>query len=584
MTETVYRQLEAYPYTQTGEHGVLSSALQNPGLIMPQLASVLSEDDFYSPGTRILWGLMLAAYNTGKPIEPTFLIQTLMDRDLLEKVGGPAQVTEIYGSAASWSHWPHYLEEVKDKARRRAGLDMAECLRKSFMDCGEEWLPGVENVEAQLMTLRSSNSSKGLRTGRAVVVDLISHMEAAYRFRANPMGLSLGFPDIDRVVCGLQPQEFMIIAARPGMGKTSAGTAFAEAIALDAANKANSDVLMITLEMADTQIMRRTLLSRARIALSKGKTGLFSAAEGMVWQTAAAVIEAHPAASVQDLQNQMIFAAVDALEVLINAKAERATREGKSSPHLTPGMLDDYHREIRELTAAIAGIVTGKLNFYDGYGVTTQEIRAVVRDWVRKIKWTPEMVKQNCKQPLVILDYIQLVNASGKKAAGDPVLTITETCSMLKGLAKEMAISICGLAQVARGAEENTGRIPMLSNLKGGSALEEYADIVAFIHRDCYYKPWDMLKEQAQEEWEGLAAARNNSNDARTLKEPTWDGESYYNAHAVFAIRKGRDCAHADLDILFRGEFARFASKTAHPYCNNPADRHQPSTYQEDEF
>ncbi len=573
--------LRAYPEAREAERAVIQLALMDPAGVMPRIMGVLVDEHFHSPDTRIFYQLLTESYNTGKSIDPVTLQSLLMDRGKMEQVGGPAAVAELISGYAAPAGLSGYLEALIDKAHRRTGLMLAEKLKEAFADSSEPWLPGIEDVEATLMTLRRINSHKGLRDGRAVVLDLVDRMDAAFRHRGNPMGLALGFPDIDRVINGLQPQDFVIVAARPAMGKTSVATAFAEAIALDAANQINRPVCLFTLEMSDVQIMRRSVLGRARVALSKGKTGMFSAAEGMVWRVARAQIEAHRGAAAEKLRNEIAFAAVDALEERIMAKAAKAEAAGKERPPLTKVMMDEYQREIFSLSASLASIVCGSLHFYDGYAVTTQEIRAQIRDWVRRIQWQPDTSRQ--QPPMVIVDYLQLIKASEKKAKGDPRLAIMEACEMLKGLAKELNIVVMALAQVGRGAEENAGRIPQLKDLKESGAIEEYADLVAFIHRDCYYKPWNKLNEDAQERWDGMAKARNDSHDARTLQEPRWDGESYYNAHAVFAIRKGRDCAQADLDILFRGEFARFSPKTAHLYSNNKDQRQQATTHQEEQ-
>jgi replicative DNA helicase len=576
--------IRSYPYAETGEKGALSTAMIDPGRNMPRLCALVTEEDFYLPANRIIFGLMREAYNSGRMVDPTLLQQTLMDRDLMEKVGGPAMVPEIYTFANNSTALEHYCEEIIDKSRRRRGIALAEKMKEAFLDTSEEWLPSVEDVEASLMGMRSTNSHKGLRDGRDVVLDLADSMAAAFKHRGNPMGLSLGFPDIDRVVNGLQPQEFWILAARPGMGKTSFATAIAEAIALDASNKKNCDVLMVTLEMSDVQIMGRSVLGRARIALGKSRTGMFSAAEAMVWKVARRVADANRGATADRIYQALVVDAVGELQDRMDAKAVRRAAEGKPAVELTNGHIQDAQAEIRRLSESIASILTGSLKFYDGYGVTSQELRAQITDFVRRVGWDAEKLKQGHQPPLVIVDYLQLVKACEKKAKGDPRLAIMEVCEMLKGLAKKFQIVIVGLAQVSRGAEENAGRVPMLSHLKEGGSMEEYADGVAFVHRESYYKPWDKLKEDDQEKWEEYAKGRNASKDAELLKEPRWDGESYYSAQGIFAIRKGRACAQADLPVLFRGDLARFAPKTASLYSNNPNQRQQnlPATSDDD--
>jgi replicative DNA helicase len=211
------------------------------------------------------------------------------------------------------------------------------------------------------------------------------------------------------------------------------------------------------------------------------------------------------------------------------------------------------------------------LTFYDSYGATTQELRTVIGQWVRRIGWSPE--SQDLCPPCVIIDYIQLIKASEKANQKEKRMAIEEACSVLKGLAKRHNIVVVGLAQVGRSAADNPGARPAMKDFKESGAIEEYADVLMSLHRDPYYKKWDKLGEDAKESWEKKAGFRNREPAHEALKEPEWDGQSFYEAQATLEILKGRNVPTVEIPMLFHGVHMRFASLTPALYSNNPDKR-----------
>lgn len=573
---------QTLPAAPDMERSLISCIMQTADAF-GQVRQPLVAEDFSVEAHGILWELVVREVQQGRPVDLVSFMQLLTDRGVLEKIGGAGYLSEVFTAATNPAQAGHFARVVGEQSRRRKLVRACWDTAQQVIDHGApeeaDFKALVESLEGELMAIMrtAQHSRKGLRSGADVVIGVVDTAKARYAQRGQPLGLTLGFPDLDRIMNGLQPGDFCVVAARPAMGKTSLATAFAEAIAADACNRRNRPVLMFTLEMSDEQIMERSLMGRARLALSKSRTGMFSDAEGAVMRVAGEVIRKHRGADRETLYAELACESSEHLQSYWKYKTEKKGFE------ITKGKLEDAIEQIKQVSGAIATIATSDLTFYDGYGVTTAEIRAEIRKWVKKIGWTPG---SDLCPPLVIVDYLQLVKASEKKAKGDPRLTIVEVCEVLKGVAKEFGIAVMPLAQVGRGSEENAGKMPMLKDLKESGAIEEYADYVIFIHRPSYYRKWEAVQEKDQEYWENMAKRRNDSDVRVKLQEDAWSGQSFYEAHALLGIRKGRHCATADVEILFRGDLARFSTKTPALFSNNSDHRQQKPAVprHEDEF
>ena len=560
------------------EQAVLGAMLMNPGYALPAAIEMLSASDFAVRQHGQAFDVLRAMSNSSTPIDIVSVYAALETAGVgYDTATGRCDVhpTEWASACPNPGHIRQYCRQVAAGSQRRQTLDLCDRLTKKIHEgeatSQEDFRALLEDHMTRMMALQNltMHSKKGIRTGHEVVEQVVDTALARYGHRGQPLGLTLGFADLDRAINGFQYGDFVILAARPAMGKTALGTAFAEAVALDSANRRNVPTLMFSLEMSDEQIMERSLLGRARIALGKGRTGMFSDAEGSVWYAAKKVLPTLRGKPVREIISAIVDAASTSLEAYW-------TKKGK----LSDGSIDregfqKATRSITSLAENIAACASGSLSFYDGYGVTTQEVRSQIRKWVRSIGWVADG-KDQCP-PLVIIDYLQLVKASEKAAARDPRLTIMEVCAVMKGTAKELGICIMGLAQMGRGTADNPGQKPQLKDLKESGSMEEYADYVLSLHRESYYKRWEALQEAAQQNWEASAEGRNKMNVAAELGEPRWTGQTYYEATAMVTILKGRHCPTGDHWITFHGPLVRFASRTPSLYSTSAERREQPA-------
>jgi replicative DNA helicase len=566
-----------------GERAVLGAMLLSPDYAVPLAIELVTSSDFGFKLHQQAFDLMRQMVNAGQPVDMTTLAVRMMDAKLLEQreIG---VLAEWMTASTSPTHVREYARLVRAKARRREFLELLDDAAKKVHDGAEteeEFRAVMEHVMAgsERLQMTTMTTHRGLRSGGDALAEVATTASERYRHRGQPLGLAVGFADVDRVVNGFQKQDFVVIGARPAMGKTSMGACFAEKIALDAANRRNVPVLMITLEMSDAQIMERMILGRCKIKFSKARTGMFSDCEGAIWAAAQEVLADRAGKSAEDLKMGIFDLAVEKLQ----AKWERKGRmaEGATNP-VTNTEVKQGGEQIQMMAEKLAAVATGMLTFYDSYGATTQELRTVVGQWVRRIGWSPE--SQDLCPPCVIIDYIQLIKASEKANQREKRMAIEEACAVLKGLAKRHNIVVVGLAQVGRSAADNPGSRPAMKDFKESGAIEEYADVLMSLHRDPYYKKYDKLNDDAREAWEKKAGFRNREPAREQLGEPEWDGQSWYEAQATLEILKGRNVPTVEIPVLFHGENMRFSSLTPALYSNNPDKRQKPQTPEEQDL
>lgn len=297
------------PSAHDMERGVLSCMMQAPEYAVGAAMEVLSEDHFHVPAHQTLYGLLVEQNDTGKPIDPVSIQQILMDRKLMDSVGGPAAVAEIYTFAPTPAHVTHYATQVREKATlRRVITSCSECINRAFED-QENVGPLLDEVEARILGIREDEvGKKGMLTMKEHVFKAIDDLEAK---AANPNainGVATGFKVLDEMTGGMHAGEMIIVAARPSMGKTSFAMNIVENVAVDQ----NRPCAVFSLEMTADSLVQRLICSRAKINMRSLMSGQFLNQGSFQMMTRAAsalagskiFIDDTPALSILDLRSK----------------------------------------------------------------------------------------------------------------------------------------------------------------------------------------------------------------------------------------------------------------------------------------
>jgi replicative DNA helicase len=264
------------PNSQESEEAVLGSILINPE-VLPELLAFLRAEDFYFLDHRFLWEAIVALHERGDQIDTVTLVEEMRyhkDRDgqpYLDKIGGPAKITYLINSTPTHIHVETYARLVERLAVRRRLLDAASAIAKAALDDENELEEVIDRAEKSLFAVTEQRLRQDVVPMSVAVREYFERMEQLYEHRDEPMGLPTGFTDLDKLLGGLQRSDLIIVAARPGVGKTS----FMLSIALNAARARNTDVRVVifSLEMSREQLLQRFFSAETGINSQKLRLG-----------------------------------------------------------------------------------------------------------------------------------------------------------------------------------------------------------------------------------------------------------------------------------------------------------------------
>jgi replicative DNA helicase len=256
------------PHHPEAERLVLGAVLRDPA-IMEFITADLTPEDFYRGAHRKIWEAMQRLYAFGEPID----LVTVSERigyERLDEVGGMDYLSELVDQAPAGIQPRHYAAIVKEKALRRRLIHVASEAAASSYSTDNEVMEVIATAEKELLTLTRNDGREGWRELAPLLIEQIEEIERLYKSNSPVSGFATGFHDLDEITNGLKPTELVIVAGRPGMGKT----AFTLNLATNLAHLNKAAVLVFSLEMGADQLVRRMLTSRARVDGGKLQKGI----------------------------------------------------------------------------------------------------------------------------------------------------------------------------------------------------------------------------------------------------------------------------------------------------------------------
>lgn len=258
------------PHALGPEKSLLSSMLQDPAEYIGQaMEGKLTAAHFYVPAHGKLFEVLTEHFEKGLTVELVALTQHLIDKNILESLGGPAAITEIYTYAPTAAHFASHLDIVKSKHTLRKVIhSCTEAITQAYDDPEDvrEFLDGVEQAVLDIRNASETNIEENIGDTVKAVIKYLEEFMAGDRGMS---GLSTGYSVLDKMSNGLKPTEMFVIAARPSMGKTSYMMNIVEHVAIDQ----KIPTMVFSCEMSSQQIVQRLLFSRARFAFSALQNG-----------------------------------------------------------------------------------------------------------------------------------------------------------------------------------------------------------------------------------------------------------------------------------------------------------------------
>ncbi len=257
------------PQSIEAEQAVIGSMLSDSACVA-QVIELLRPEDFYAEENSRIFETIYAMFNSAQKIDPITVLERIKANGWYDEAGGRAYLAQILDVTPTAANVREYAAIVRDKSMLRAiGEAGKEIVGLAQGTSGGTAAEIAELAEQRIYNVRQGREVKGLAHIKNVLMDLYEQLEERSQSDSKIPGISTGFQDLDNKLTGLNKSDLILVAARPGMGKT----AFALNLALNAAKSCDKAVVVFQLEMSKDQLASRFLSSEALVDSQKLKTG-----------------------------------------------------------------------------------------------------------------------------------------------------------------------------------------------------------------------------------------------------------------------------------------------------------------------
>ena len=429
-------QRKRLPHDLDAERSVLGAILVNNATLDQVREIGLEDRDFFLDPHQKIFESACGLSDTGKPVDLVTLTSSLRDRGWYDAVGGFSTLTNLFDQASfQIANVVHYGRIVREKALQRRIIETCSAIMDEGLSGVESTEGYIDLAETRIFEVSQTKAQKAFTSLAEVISGNMSRVQELFLAGGEAVvGLPTGFHDFDKITTGLHPGQVMVLAARPGMGKTSW---FISALLHSAVVK-GSVTALFSLEMSKEELGFRFFSAISRIDSKRLKTGALA------------------------------------------------------------------KEEFRRLMTAAEQLGQAKIHIDDTPALTVMDLRSRCRRLKAKEK----------KLDLVVVDYLQLMRGpKTASAGGNREQEISAISRGLKELSKEIGVPIIALSQLSRSVESRTDKRPMLSDLRESGAIEQDADLVAFIYRDDYYNADSDEKGIAE-----IILAKNRHGEPGTVK------------------------------------------------------------------
>ncbi|MCD8285736.1 MAG: replicative DNA helicase [Clostridia bacterium] len=257
------------PHSLGAEQALLACLLTDSDAVTDVIGD-LKEEDFYHESHQIIYGAIAAVYNSSRPVELLTVYDRLGHDGNLTKVGDLAYLTELTQMLPSSANVQEYLDMVKKYSTMRklirAGRDIEKNARES--DDATKSMQYAESLVYNISAQSDTSTMRNIKESSSVD-DVLTKFQTIQDNKDALRGVRTGFNEIDRITNGLQKSDLIVIAARPGMGKTS----FSMNIVEHAALVEGKVCAVFSLEMPEIQIVQRLICSEAEVSMSRALSG-----------------------------------------------------------------------------------------------------------------------------------------------------------------------------------------------------------------------------------------------------------------------------------------------------------------------
>ena len=260
------------PYNEEAEQAVLG-AMMLSGEAIAQVADLgLKAEDFYRPGHRLIFEALTDIYARGEPVDAVTSVEELRRRGNIDAAGGALYIHHLVELVDVPASAPHYGRIVGDHALLRRLIDAAGEILRGAYEVPEDPEGFADQSEGRIYAVSRRHERDRMVPLRELVHESLESLERLHE-RTGLVGLPTGFKDLDELLQGLQKGNLILVAARPGVGKSSLITNMARNVAVET----GQTVALFSLEMSQIEIGMRLLCAEARVASDKVRANRIAA-------------------------------------------------------------------------------------------------------------------------------------------------------------------------------------------------------------------------------------------------------------------------------------------------------------------
>ena len=256
------------PHNLEAEEAVLGSLLIDPDAIF-EVSAFLKPESFYREANRWIYEAIIFLYDTREPLDFITLSDVLRNRGQLDDIGGEGYLIDLLNAVPTSVNANAYGKLVENAAVRRNMIRAASNIANLAYEEEEDIELVLDKAEQALFGISEERTTKDLTPIKHIAREFMERMEKLREQGDDIIGIPTGFTDMDRMLGGLNKSDLIIIAARPGMGKTS----LINAIALNAARRNGKRVAIFNLEMSAEQLLMRMLAAETQIDAQRLRKG-----------------------------------------------------------------------------------------------------------------------------------------------------------------------------------------------------------------------------------------------------------------------------------------------------------------------
>lgn len=259
------------PQNIEAEQMVLGSLLLDKNIII-KIVDLLNPEDFYNPAHEKIYKIILELYEKHQPVDILSVTNKLKEKKLLIDVGGSSYLAEITNLVTTTSHADYYAQIVKEKKVLRDLINVSAEITEKAFEPSKEFETFLDEIEQKILAISQKSLPQNFTHIKEELISAYERIEKLHEKKGLLRGLSTGFNELDGILSGLQKSDFIIIGARPSLGKTSLALDIARNVAL----KEQVPVGIFSLEMSREQVVDRIISAQSNVPLWKLRTGKIS--------------------------------------------------------------------------------------------------------------------------------------------------------------------------------------------------------------------------------------------------------------------------------------------------------------------